>query len=64
MLFYFLFFFCYQGFFFFFGMVQCFIFLSFLPPLTNFGLVAPIPVGIRVLGVEREEDYKTKLIPP
>ena len=48
------------------------VFLSFLPPLTNFGLVTPMPNGIRVLGVEhlyelngsREEGYKTKLIPP
>ena len=35
-----------------FGRVQCFSLLSFLPPLTNFGLVTPIPVGIRVLDVE------------
>ena len=43
------------------------VFLSFLPPLTNFGSITPIPVGIRVLGVEhpkglncsREEGYKT-----
>ena len=34
-------------------MVQCFVFLSFLPPLMKFGLVTPIPVGIRVLDVER-----------
>ena len=33
-------------------MVQCFAFLSFLPPLASFGLVTPTPVGIRVLGVE------------
>ena len=53
-------------------MVQCFVFLSFLPPLTNFRSITPIPVGIRVLGVERpfelncsrEEGYKTELIPP
>ena len=31
------------------GIVQCFSFLSFLPPLTSFGLVNPIPIGIRVL---------------
>ena len=29
-----------------------FVFLSFLTLLANFGLVAPIPDGIRVLGVE------------
>ena len=29
-----------------------FVFLGFLTFLTNFGLVAPIPDGIRVLGVE------------
>ena len=29
-----------------------FVFLGFLTPLANFGLVAPIPIGIRVLGVE------------
>ena len=29
-----------------------FVFLSFLILLANFGLVAPIPDGIRVLGVE------------
>ena len=29
-----------------------FVFLGFLTLLTNFGLVAPIPDGIRVLGVE------------
>ena len=34
------------------GIVQCFIFLGFLPLLENFGLAALIPVGIRVLGVE------------
>ena len=34
------------------GMVQCFTFLIFLPPITSFGLVTSIPVGIRVLGVE------------
>ena len=34
------------------GIVQCFVFLGFLPLLENFGLAAPIPVGIRVLGVE------------
>ena len=53
-------------------MVQCFVFLRFLPPVSNFGLVIPILVGIRVLGVEhrkelnssREEGYQTKLIPP
>ena len=26
-----------------------FVFLSFLPPLTNFGSVTPIPVGIKVV---------------
>ena len=30
-----------------------FVFLGFLTLLTNFGLVAPIPDGIRVLGVEK-----------
>ena len=52
-------------------MVQCFAFLSFLPPLASFGLVTPMAVGIRVLGVEypeelncsREEGYKAKHIP-
>ena len=34
------------------GIVQCFVFLGFLSLLENFGLVTPIPVGIRVLGVE------------
>ena len=34
------------------GIVQCFVFLGFLLPLENVGLVAPIPVGIRVLGVK------------
>ena len=34
------------------GIVQCSIFLGFLTLLANFGLVAPIPVGIRVLDVE------------
>ena len=34
------------------GIMQCFVFLSFLPPLTNFGSVTLIPVGIRVLDVE------------
>ena len=34
------------------GTVKCFVFLSFLLALANFGLVTPIPVGIRVLGVE------------
>ena len=34
------------------GIVQCFAFLGFLTLLANFGLVALIPVGIRVLGVE------------
>ena len=29
-----------------------FVFLGFLTLLANFGLVAPIPEGIRVLGVE------------
>ena len=29
-----------------------FVFLGFLTLLANFGLVAPIPDGIRVLGVE------------
>ena len=33
-------------------MVQCFAFLSFLLPLASFGLVIPIPVDIRVLGIE------------
>ena len=33
-------------------MVQCFSFLIFLPPLETFGLEPPIPVGIRILGVE------------
>ena len=32
--------------------MQCYVFLGFLTLLANFGLVAPIPVGIRVLGVE------------
>ena len=53
-------------------MMQCFVILSFLPPIESFGLANLILVGIRVLGVEtllklncsREEDYKTKLIPP
>ena len=34
------------------GIVQCFVLLGFLSLLENFGLVTPIPVGIRVLGVE------------
>ena len=34
------------------GIVQCFVFLGFLSLLENFGLVTPIPVGIRVLGVK------------
>ena len=34
------------------GIVQCYVFLGFLTLLANFGLVAPIPVGIRVLCVE------------
>ena len=34
------------------GKVYCSIFLGFLTLLANFGLVAPIPVGISVLGVE------------
>ena len=34
------------------GMVQCFSLLSFLPPLESFGLATPIPIGIRVLGIE------------
>ena len=34
------------------GIVHCFVFLGFLTLLTNFGLVTPIPDGIRVLGVE------------
>ena len=34
------------------GIVHCFVFLGFLTLLANFGLVAPIPDGIRVLGVE------------
>ena len=34
------------------GIVQCFVFLGFLSLLENFGLATPIPVGIRVLGVE------------
>ena len=34
------------------GMVQCFAFLSFLPPLKSFGLAAHIPASIMVLGVE------------
>ena len=33
------------------GIVQCFVLLGFLSLLENFGLVTPIPVGIRVLGV-------------
>ena len=41
------------------GTVQCYVFLSFLPPLANFGLTAPIPVDIRVLGVETS--LRTKL---
>ena len=53
-------------------MVQRFAFLRFLPSLESFRLATPIPVGIRVLGVEhpsklnasKEEDYKTKLIQP
>ena len=32
--------------------VQCYVFLGSLTLLANFGLVTPIPVGIRVLGVE------------
>ena len=32
------------------------VFLSFLPPLTNFGLVTPILDGIRVLGVEHPKN--------
>ena len=44
-----------------------FVFLGFLTLLANFGLVAPIPDGIRVLGVEtplrsRELGHKTKTI--
>ena len=38
------------------GMVQCFASLSFLPPLARFGLVTPIPVSIRVLGVEHPKN--------
>ena len=38
------------------GMVQCFVFLSFLPPLMKFGLVPPMPDGIRVLGVEHPKN--------
>ena len=34
------------------GIVQCSVFLGFLTLLANFGLVAPIPIVIRVLGVE------------
>ena len=34
------------------GIVQCFVFLGFLSLLENFGLETPIPIGIRVLGVE------------
>ena len=53
------------------GIVQCFVFLSFLSLLENFGLTTPILVGIRVLGVKhpyelncsREIGHKTKLIP-
>ena len=32
------------------------VFLSFLPPLMNFGLVTLIPNGIRVLGVEHPKN--------
>ena len=53
------------------GIVQCFVFLGFLTLLANFGLVTPIPDGIRVLGVKtplklncsRESGHKTKPIP-
>ena len=34
------------------GIVQCFVFLSFLLLLENFGLATLIPVGITVLGVK------------
>ena len=34
------------------GIVQSFVFLGCLSLLENFGLATPIPVGIRVLGVE------------
>ena len=34
------------------GIVQCFVLLGFLSLLENFRLATPIPVGIRVLGVE------------
>ena len=34
------------------GKVYCSVFLGFLTLLANFGLVAPMPVGSRVLGVE------------
>ena len=34
------------------GIEQCFVLLGFLSLLENFGLVTPIPVGIRVVGVE------------
>ena len=34
------------------GIGQCLVFLGFLTLLENFGLVTPIPDGIRVLGVE------------
>ena len=34
------------------GLVQCLVFLGFLPLLENFELATPIPVGIRVLGVD------------
>ena len=33
-----------------------FAFLRFLPPLASFQLVTPIPIGIRVLGVEHPKD--------
>ena len=42
-----IFFFCHHS-----GIVHYFVFLGFLTLLTNFGLVTPIPDGIRVLGVE------------
>ena len=37
-------------------MVQCFVFLSLLPPLMNFGSVTPIPIGIRVLVLNTPKD--------
>ena len=35
--------------------------LSFLPPLANFGSITLIPIGIRVLGTEREKRWKIRV---